>query len=358
MPEIANSRPIVNNTNVEPAKLNDGDLRLDAMIREAEQRAFSRSKDGASQQEGQSIFQPVKPSSTQEVQTPDRYNNLPIPLERSQVSDRQLALLGISIYARGDQVVIECKNDNFNIIVNKDSERISLNPNGAGLTVTVINKPDQGGRITQDNISVNPLGQWRMNQSTLLSQKLPHISKVDVTLNGLDLAQMKETYKAEFVQLGGKLFITSLGKAIEIDAKVNKITAEINQQTGNLDLRIMEKPLSNGSQVFTHATIDKNGNVEFGKKELIAEKAQIPIASLISISKSSPWVDKIKVNQALAEGLQWAKQCGYNLEDNGSKSNGFYLVKNGAQLGEVTVFMNNNWQAELLELINKQRIFR
>lgn len=358
MPQFANSRPIENNTNLTSNELKDGELKLDAIIRAVEQRALSRTGNDAKPQEGESLFRPVKPSSTQEMQTPGRHENLPIPLDRNQVSDRQLASLNISIYPRGDQVVIECKNDNFNVVVKNDSERIVLTPKGAGLAITVMNKPDEAGRVTQDNVYVDPFGRPTFNESTILSQKLRHIRAAEVTLNGLDLGQMKTTYKAEFIQMGDKLFLTSKGRAIEIDAKADKISAEENRQTGNLDLRIMEKPLSDGSQVVTHATIDKNGNVEFGKRELIAEKAQIPIASLISISKGSPWIDKIKVNQALAEGLQWANQHGYSLEDNGSKSNGFYLVKNGIQLGEVTVFLNNKWQDELLELTNKQRIFK
>jgi hypothetical protein len=102
-------------------------------------------------------------------------------------------------------------------------------------------------------------------------------------------------------------------------------------------------------------SVDENGKISLDSgKEKVEKKKEVSLESLIKLSKDRRWMKELAIDSSRANQLLIASKQGLTLEDNYSKSNGFYVMKEGKRIGEVTVFLNDNWQQELSSILNKE----
>ena len=85
------------------------------------------------------------------------------------------------------------------------------------------------------------------------------------------------------------------------------------------------------------------------------EKGYPLLKSIIHItSHNTDWIDSLKVDPRDVAILREAQADGISLVDNNSRTNGFYITDGGGEtIGEVRVFLNPNWQNDLIAILKK-----
>ena len=94
------------------------------------------------------------------------------------------------------------------------------------------------------------------------------------------------------------------------------------------------------------------------KKESIArdklEESYPNLSSLIAIEGDRGWIKDLKIDPKFETVLKNAKEKGIKLVDDNSRSNGFNVVdRTGKNLGGVRVYLNINWQKDLVVILEK-----
>jgi hypothetical protein len=84
------------------------------------------------------------------------------------------------------------------------------------------------------------------------------------------------------------------------------------------------------------------------------EKQGFELSRLIKITKDRGWMKEVTVGAATAQLLKEVSQNKkLSLEDNYSKTNGFYVLSNGERVGVVTVVFNEHWEEDFRKILTK-----
>lgn len=174
-------------------------------------------------------------------------------------------------------------------------------------------------------------------------QEIPFDYPLKIKGKATELMQQRDVAFSEGSRLsiGGQRFrFDENTKDITVYSHKNKLYIEVNNKKGPKDI----------------LSVDENGKISFetGQEEAEKEKKEVSLESLIKLSKDRGWMKELAIGSSRANQLLIANKYGITLEDNYSKSNGFYVMKDGKRIGEVTVFLNDNWQQELSSILNKE----
>tara|TARA_Y100000310_G_scaffold309712_1_gene354124 strand:- start:675 stop:1580 length:906 start_codon:yes stop_codon:yes gene_type:complete len=94
------------------------------------------------------------------------------------------------------------------------------------------------------------------------------------------------------------------------------------------------------------------GDTERVQKPERVEKSR-SITDIDGLIEGNPrsWINELEISNKTYKKLVKAKANGIRLKDDYSKSNGIDVYRNGQLVSGVTVFLNDNWEEDLLEVI-------